>query len=182
LIPSDPPSLTSSLLIKTCWKVFRRPSLRRYAAREGVQEIDQNVLEGAGDTPEGAEGAGDTPLGSEGAGDTPLGSKVGRPRAHLALSDLQAVRAGVYLLVHRERGEQYVGGTYGADGFLGRWLTYLDGHGGNVAMRELGASANAYDVAILETLGSGDDDSVVAALESAWKVKLGTRVKGLNRN
>lgn len=99
-----------------------------------------------------------------------------------AWADVLRNARGVYLLVHRERGEQYVGGTYGANGFLGRWLTYLDGHGGNVAMKEIGASADAYDVTILETVGTRDDDTVVAALESNWKAKLGTRVKGLNRN
>ncbi len=108
-----------------------------------------------------------------------LGDIEGIP---VAWADVLRNARGVYLLVHRERGDQYVGGTYGADGFLGRWLTYLDGHGGNVAMKELGSPADAYDVAILETVGTGDNDTVVAARESAWKVKLGTRVRGLNRN
>src|SRR4029079_8207486 len=35
---------------------------------------------------------------------------------------------GVYLLVRRKTGEQYVGAACGADGFFGRWLTYQDGH------------------------------------------------------
>lgn len=89
---------------------------------------------------------------------------------------------GVYLLVHREGGDQYVGSAYGDGGFFGRWANYADGHGGNVAMRELGAPADAYDVAVLEVVGSDATVEEVFEREVLWKVKLGTRVKGLNRN
>jgi hypothetical protein len=90
---------------------------------------------------------------------------------------------GVYLLVHRERGDQYVGSASGTDGFLGRWLSYADGHGGNVAQRELGSPAAAYDVSVLEVVGSVATIDEIHARESAWKNKLGTRAKsGLNRN
>jgi hypothetical protein len=88
---------------------------------------------------------------------------------------------GVYLLVHRASGQQYVGSAYGEGGFLARWLAYADGHGGNVALRELGAPAEAYDVAVLEVTGT-DADIHVLEREAAWKRKLGTRTKGLNRN
>ena len=40
-------------------------------------------------------------------------------------------------------GTSTVGSAYGAGGFFGRWVNYADGHGGNVAMRELGAPAEA---------------------------------------
>jgi len=89
---------------------------------------------------------------------------------------------GVYLLVHRASGDQYVGSAYGAGGFYGRWANYADGHGGNVAMKELGAPAEAYDVNVLEVLGSGAADEDVFARESLWKEKLGTRARGLNWN
>lgn len=89
---------------------------------------------------------------------------------------------GIYLLVHRERGDQYVGSASGADGFFGRWQCYADGHGGNVAQRELGAPAAAYDVTILEVVGSSATLEDICARESAWKDKLGTRATGLNRN
>lgn len=92
------------------------------------------------------------------------------------------VARGVYLLVHRTTGAQYVGSATGADGFLGRWRGYADGHGGNVGLRELGHAADQYDVRILETAGSGAENEDVYALESLWKDKLGSRVKGLNRN
>lgn len=52
---------------------------------------------------------------------------------------LEALRTsrGVYLLVDRETGAQYVGSATGEDGFIGRWRGYADGHGGNAAMRQL---------------------------------------------
>jgi hypothetical protein len=97
---------------------------------------------------------------------------------------LEALRTsrGVYLLVDRESGAQYVGSATGEDGFAGRWRAYADGHGGNAAMRELAHGPESYDVRILETVGSGDTYEEVCNLESLWKEKLGSRVKGLNRN
>lgn len=89
---------------------------------------------------------------------------------------------GIYLLVHRESGQQYVGSAYGAGGFFGRWSNYADGHGGNVGLKELGASAFAFDVAILEVVGSEATNEEIFGRETLWKEKLGTRVKGLNRN
>ena len=94
---------------------------------------------------------------------------------------LRSVR-GIYLIVHRETGQQYVGSAYGADGFLGRWKSYADGHGGNVGLKELGAPADAFDVAILEVVGSAEMEKEIFARETLWKKKLGTRVKQLNRN
>jgi len=88
----------------------------------------------------------------------------------------------VYLLIHRASGAQYVGSATGADGFLGRWEGYADGHGGNVAMRELGHPVEDFDVRILETAGSGATVEEVCQLESLWKNKLGSRAQGLNRN
>lgn len=89
---------------------------------------------------------------------------------------------GIYLLVHRDSGEQYVGSAYGEGGFYARWRSYADGHGGNVAMKELGAPAEAYDATILEVVGTDATADDIFARETLWKVKLGTRAKGLNRN
>lgn len=90
---------------------------------------------------------------------------------------------GIYLLVHRDSGQQYVGSAYGAGGFFARWLSYADGHGGNVAMKELAASPDAFDAAILEVFGSDVTNlEDVVARENVWKEKLGSKAKGLNRN
>jgi hypothetical protein len=116
----------------------------------------------------------------------------GFARLHHSLDDIENVPVawaevlrnarGIYLLVHRESGQQYVGSAYGADGFFGRWKSYADGHGGNVGLKELGASAEAFDAAILEVVGSEATNEEIFARETLWKEKLGTRVKGLNRN
>lgn len=95
-------------------------------------------------------------------------------------SALRSTR-GVYLLVH-DSGQQYVGSAIGNDGFLGRWLCYVNGHGGNVGLRELAAAANEYDVAILEVAGSSTSEHEIHEMETRWKNKLGSRTIGLNRN
>lgn len=92
------------------------------------------------------------------------------------------VTRGVYLLIHRPSGAQYVGSATGVDGFLGRWRGYADGHGGNLAMRELAHPAEDYDVRILDTVGLSVTAEEVYELESLWKAKLGSRAQGLNRN
>jgi hypothetical protein len=80
------------------------------------------------------------------------------------LGPLQATR-GVYLLVHRSTGAQYVGSATGADGFLGRWRSYADGHGGNISLKKLGNAADQFDVGILETVSSSAAVEDVIALE-----------------
>lgn len=89
---------------------------------------------------------------------------------------------GVYLLVEHVSGAQYVGAAAGVDGFIGRWRQYANGHGGNVGMRDLARPAEAYDVSILETVGTGASLEDIYASEALWKQKLGARAQGLNRN
>lgn len=116
----------------------------------------------------------------------------GFAKLHLSLHEIENVPVawaevlrnarGIYLLVHRASGQQYVGSAYGIGGFLSRWLGYSDGHGGNVGLKELGAAADAFDATILEVVGSEATKEEIFARETLWKQKLGTRVKGLNRN
>lgn len=104
------------------------------------------------------------------------------PSLYTTWAELLRHLRGVYLLVRRETGEQYVGSATGADGFYGRWSDYADGHGGNIALKELKAPASAFDASILEVVGSEATPEQIFERESLWKEKLGTRVKGLNRN
>lgn len=88
---------------------------------------------------------------------------------------------GVYLLTCPRTREQYVGSATGGDGFLGRWLGYVDdGHGGNAGLRS--REPADYRVGILQVAGSGDDREAVVAMEANWKAKLQSREMGLNRN
>ncbi len=70
--------------------------------------------------------------------------------AGLPVTWTEALRSnrGVYLIVHRQSGAQYVGSAAGIDGFRGRWIAYADGHGGNVALRDLALNAAEYDVKV----------------------------------
>jgi hypothetical protein len=96
-------------------------------------------------------------------------------------------KKGVYLLVCKETGAQYVGSATGDNGFLGRWNAYAaDGHGGNKLLKE--RNQRDYTVSILEMVGSGAQRSEVLVLENLWKEKLGSRAErlgdefGLNAN
>ncbi len=100
---------------------------------------------------------------------------------------LRAV-AGVYLIVDRTTGKQYVGSACGEGGILQRWAAYVQsgGHGGNARLQELlapdGAYAERFDFTILQTLPRTATPAEVVAVETLHKRKLGSRAHGLNAN
>ena len=88
---------------------------------------------------------------------------------------------GVYLLVDRESGTQYVGSALGDDSLWGRWRNYaITGHGGDRELRQRGR--RPYRVTILQAVPMLSPDDDVLAMESLWKTKLMTRKFGLNAN
>ncbi|MDP7735133.1 GIY-YIG nuclease family protein [Mycobacterium paragordonae] len=110
-----------------------------------------------------------------------------------ALSEVQ----GIYLITDSSNGKQYVGKADGAERILQRWESYVrDGHGGNVALRELAfASVGSTDGAqvktnharhfvfsLLRVFGPSTSSSEVDAAEAHYKRALMTREFGLNRN
>ncbi|SCZ63013.1 hypothetical protein SAMN02799638_03536 [Arthrobacter sp. UNCCL28] len=109
-----------------------------------------------------------------------------------ALSEVQ----GIYLITDSSNGKQYVGKADGSERILGRWQTYArDGHGGNVALRELayesvGAGnqsvrtdhARHFVFSLLRVFGPSTPSFEVNAAESHYKAALMTRKFGLNRN
>ncbi|GER23601.1 hypothetical protein NCCP1664_20960 [Zafaria cholistanensis] len=109
-----------------------------------------------------------------------------------ALSEVQ----GIYLITDATNGKQYVGKADGAERILGRWTTYArDGHGGNVALRELAFHSGVGDApgtktdharhfvfSLLRVFGPSTPSSEVDAAESHYKEALMTRKFGLNRN
>lgn len=109
-----------------------------------------------------------------------------------ALSEVQ----GIYLITDSINGKQYVGKADGAERILGRWATYArDGHGGNIALRELAhASARGEETrtktdharhfmfSLLRVFGPSTPSSEVNSAESHYKAALMTREYGLNRN
>lgn len=85
---------------------------------------------------------------------------------------------GVYLLVCKETGKQYVGSAKGEESLWGRFLTYAaNGHGGNVELKRRGPKP--YHVSVLEIVNT---DTEIEALEAGWKQKLLSRQFGLNEN
>lgn len=107
-----------------------------------------------------------------------------------ALSEVQ----GIYLITDSTNGKQYVGKADGGERILGRWTSYAkDGHGGNVALRELAFDstgdrqvrtdhARHFVFSILRVFGPSTSSSEVDAAESHYKRALMTRTFGLNRN
>ena len=103
---------------------------------------------------------------------------------------------GVYLLIDRGTGKQYVGSATGSDGIYGRWLDYVKSRshaqesdngehsGGNKRLKELGGEyiANNFNYIILEVFGHKVASSVIYDRESWWKNALHTREFGYNAN
>jgi hypothetical protein len=99
---------------------------------------------------------------------------------------LRAV-AGVYLIVDRNTGRQYVGSACGEGGILQRWTGYVQtGHGGNKLLRETLAPDSSYvqnfDFTVLQTLPRTTTPAEVGTWEQLHKRKLGSRAHGLNLN
>lgn len=107
-------------------------------------------------------------------------------------------RKGVYLISDKLTGKLYVGSAYGADGILGRWITYLtsgydkneveNGQYPNIELqklvREKGLSyiKENFQYSILETFTDDVSDEYIIARESYWKEALLSRKFGYNAN
>lgn len=99
---------------------------------------------------------------------------------------LSAVQ-GIYLIADTSTGRLYVGKADGGERIFGRWSAYArDGHGGNVALRELaGADAEHrqhFRFSILRVFDPSATTSEVDAAEAHYKRALLSREHGLNRN
>ena len=98
---------------------------------------------------------------------------------------LAAVK-GIYLITDTTDGRLYVGKADGRDGIFGRWTTYAhDGHGGNLALRELAkvnpAHAGHYQFSILRVFAPNTLQSEVDAAEAHYKRALLSVEFGLNK-
>lgn len=100
-----------------------------------------------------------------------------------ALSEVQ----GIYAISDARTGQLYIGKADGNERILGRWAAYAqDGHGGNIALRELGVKdpthRNDFVFSILRVFDPSAPTAEVNAAESHFKRALMTREFGLNRN
>ncbi len=102
---------------------------------------------------------------------------------HQALSCVN----GIYLIVDRVSGQQYIGSAYGEDGIWGRWKNYTETkHGDNDGIKaELKKHPNAYkdfQFSILRILPKTITPDEVIKVENLYKQKLCSRELGMNRN
>jgi hypothetical protein len=95
--------------------------------------------------------------------------------------DYLTKRSGVYLILDKSDGQQYIGSAYGVLGFWGRWQDYATtGHGGNKGLKN--KDFNNFEFSILyETLNTIDKEKIIT-IETKFKNNLGTKVHGLNNN
>lgn len=95
---------------------------------------------------------------------------------------------GIYLILDKKCGKQYVGSTYNRDGIWGRWKQYAEtGHGGDKDLKPLLADDSNYaskyfQWCILETLPLKILDEHAIDRESLYKRKFGTKEFGYNNN
>ncbi|WP_321394006.1 GIY-YIG nuclease family protein [Emcibacter sp.] len=88
---------------------------------------------------------------------------------------------GVYLMVHLDTKQLYVGSASGQNGIWGRWENYIrDGHGGNRELKKLGS--RNFQLSILEVCSSSATNDEIIVTENRWKEKLLSRSLGLNAN
>jgi hypothetical protein len=88
---------------------------------------------------------------------------------------------GIYVLVDKDTGHQYIGSAKGEESLLARFMAYAaTGHGGNVELRR--RKAARYQVGVLEIVNLALPDRRIEEIEAWWKRKLLTREFGLNRN
>ncbi|QYE35141.1 GIY-YIG nuclease family protein [Polymorphobacter sp. PAMC 29334] len=89
---------------------------------------------------------------------------------------------GIYLIIDRSDGRQYVGSAYGVANILQRWLEYArTGHGGNSQLRQR-APAN-FSFSILQRVSPDLDAEKVIEIEGTWKRRLRSlSPSGLNDN
>ena len=96
---------------------------------------------------------------------------------------------GVYLIVDKSNGKQYVGSAYGSEGIWARWACYIGtGHGWSdeltkiIAEKSIKYARENFRLSILEVMTNTTSDEEVIRRESHWKSVLLTREYGYNHN
>ena len=89
---------------------------------------------------------------------------------------------GVYLIIDRSDGRQYVGSASGRKNILQRWLNYSQtGHGGNKLLKARDPASFVFS--ILQRVSPDMPEADVVGIENSWKLRLRSRAPdGLNEN
>jgi hypothetical protein len=117
-----------------------------------------------------------------------LKKMIDNPEANKSWLTILTSVAGIYLIVDKITGKQYVGSAYGKHGIIGRWRQYTkNAHGGNKELikiiEENGKSyASNFSFTILRTLPKTLTRNEVIKIEKLYKDKLGSKAFGLNCN
>lgn len=94
---------------------------------------------------------------------------------------------GIYLISCERTGHQYVGSASGREGIWQRWSSYAaTGHGGNQELKlrfeQTPGWLNELRLTLLEPLPLGVLKAKAIERENFWKIALGSRRFGMNRN
>jgi hypothetical protein len=96
--------------------------------------------------------------------------------------------SGVYVIVDKKAGKQYVGSAHGGEGLWQRWVAYTkNGHGGNKELRKLLNTKGQdhvenFQYSILEVCDINANDEYIISREAHWKNVLCSREFGYNKN
>lgn len=112
---------------------------------------------------------------------------VGNPTAYNEWYTALSAVYGVYLIVDKKSGKQYVGSAYGKEGLWGRWRHYITTkHGGNELMKKLleedPERYKYFQFSILQIISKAEKDDYVIQIERKYKKKLYSDEFGLNGN
>lgn len=94
---------------------------------------------------------------------------------------------GIYMILDKLTGNQYIGSACGKFGIWQRWSDYAKTkHGGNQLLIDLHKNDIEYQrnfqFTVLQTLPSNLTNKEVVEIENLYKKKFGTRFHGLNKN
>jgi len=112
---------------------------------------------------------------------------VNNPDSNRESQSMLSSVSGVYLLLDKRSGKQYVGSAYGAGGIWARWKSYVRSpSGGNALLKKLlensPARCKQFQFSILRVLEPSATKAEVIDQEVLTKRKLGSRAFGLNSN
>lgn len=93
---------------------------------------------------------------------------------------------GIYMILDKSTGNQYIGSAYGSEGIWQRWSEYSrNRHGNNILLARLCDDLNYhknFQYTVLQTLPSNVSKNEVIKIETLYKKKFGSKTYGLNLN
>ncbi len=116
-----------------------------------------------------------------------LKQMINNPDANRVWYQMLSSISGVYVILDKTTGNQYVGSAYGKKGLWGRWNSYVQKpHGGNKLIKELlynnPKAYKNFQFSILRVLEPNATREEILAHENLIKKKLGSKAFGLNDN